>query len=297
MSGPVEAGGLAALLRTHVPSERRAQLEEGEDLEALLREHLTVARNAWPSVALATESFLRHLALHLPDTGAVAVLRECHAADLYLACACGEGHPAALRAFEQHLLQQVPSRLASMPRTQVDEALQLLRERLLMGSGGEPPRILTYSGRGALLAWVVISTARIASQLKTRDARQELFDEPPEALVQLLSTGDPEHELLRKDLRELLVDVLRKVLEALPPRERTLLRLHHLHGFTMDRLATMYGESRSGVARRVLQSRERLLKLLRAELAGRLKPDDAALDSLLGLVNSQLDLSLNRLME
>ncbi|WP_199753728.1 hypothetical protein [Corallococcus sp. AB018] len=60
---------------------------------------------------------------------------------------------------------------------------------------------------------------------------------------------------------------------------------------------TAYGESRSGVARRVLQSRERLLKLLRAELAGRLKPDDAALDSLLGLVNSQLDLSLNRLME
>ncbi|WP_434299182.1 hypothetical protein [Corallococcus exiguus] len=51
------------------------------------------------------------------------------------------------------------------------------------------------------------------------------------------------------------------------------------------------------MARRVLQSRERLLKLLRAELAGRLKPDAAALDSLLGLVNSQLDLSLNRLME
>ncbi|NNC17011.1 hypothetical protein HRD49_25980 [Corallococcus exiguus] len=99
------------------------------------------------------------------------------------------------------------------------------------------------------------------------------------------------------DSEKAAFDVLRKVLEALPPRERTLLRLHHLHGFTMDRLATMYGESRSGVARRVLQSRERLLKLLRAELAGRLKPDDAALDSLLGLVNSQLDLSLNRLME
>ena len=69
--------------------------------------------------------------------------------------------------------------------------------------------------------------------------------------------------------------------------------LHHLHGFTMDRLATMDGESRSGVARRVLQSRERLL---RAERVGRLKPDDAALDSLLGRVNSQRDMSLNRLM-
>ena len=47
MSGPVEAEGSAELLRRHVPPERRAQLDGVEDLEALLREHLTAARKAW----------------------------------------------------------------------------------------------------------------------------------------------------------------------------------------------------------------------------------------------------------
>jgi RNA polymerase sigma-70 factor (ECF subfamily) len=297
MSTPPEPGELAELLLAHLSPGARAQLEGVEGLDALMGEHWEAARAAWPTVSLPAEVFLRHVARHLPDTGPLEALRPLNAVDLYLACACAEGDDAALRGFEQQVLQLVPARLATLPRSMVDEALQVLRERLLMSSGESPPIIATYSGRGALLAWVVIATARIASQLQQREARQELFAEPPEALVQMLSTGDPEHELLRKDLRQLLVQVLRKVLGTLPDRERTLLRLHHVHGFTMDRLATMYGESRSSVARQVTHSRERLMRLLRAELAQRLKPGDAALESLLGLVNSQLDLSLHRLME
>ena len=46
-----------------------------------------------------------------------------------------------------------------------------------------------------------------------------------------------------------------------------------------------------------MQSRERLLKLTRGELASRLKLDGSELESLLGLVRSRLDLSLNRLMD
>jgi RNA polymerase sigma-70 factor (ECF subfamily) len=86
-------------------------------------------------------------------------------------------------------------------------------------------------------------------------------------------------------------------LGALPERERALLRLHHLHGLTMDRLSTMYGESRSGVARRVAQARERLLKLTRTELASRLNLAGSEVESLLGLVQSRLDFSLHRLMD
>ncbi|MFY0530568.1 sigma factor-like helix-turn-helix DNA-binding protein [Archangium gephyra] len=83
----------------------------------------------------------------------------------------------------------------------------------------------------------------------------------------------------------------------MPERERALLRLHHIHGLTMDRLATMYGEPRSSIARRVMQARERLLKLTRGELASRLKLEGSELESLLGLVRSRLDLSLHRLMD
>lgn len=107
----------------------------------------------------------------------------------------------------------------------------------------------------------------------------------------------PEYALLREDARQLLVESLRKAVAVLPEQERALLRLHHFHGFTMDRLTLMYGGSRSGVARRVADARELLLERVRMELAPRLKQDQLALESLLGLVNSRLDISLHGMLD
>jgi RNA polymerase sigma-70 factor (ECF subfamily) len=291
-----EPESFSALLRAHAPPERSAALEQVEGLETLLREHWAAARARWPSVPLAVERFVRHLARHLPE-GSGEALRQLHVSDLYVACACAEGERLALQAFEEHILRKVPSRLGSLPESSVDEVLQVLRERLLLGRGDTPPRIADYSGRGPLLAWVRIIAARIASDLASQQGRQTLFDEPPEVLARMLAADDPERELLREDSRQALAEALRKALGALPERERALLRLHHLHGLTMDRLSTMYGESRSGVARRVAQARERLLKLTRTELASRLNLAGSEVESLLGLVQSRLDFSLHRLMD
>lgn len=299
MKSEEESGGaLTALLVAHAPPERATWLREWPGLETLLAGHLAAGRAAWPTVTLSDEAFLRHLARHLPPEGAPAeALRQLHAADLYLACACAGGEPQALRALEQHVLQKVPARLGQLPATTVDEVLQVLRQRLLLGMGGAPPKISDYSGRGPLGAWVRIVAARIAGELTSRAGRQELFSEPPEALERMLAPDDPEREVLRADSREVLSEALRAALAALSERERGLLRLHHLHGLTMDRLATMYGEPRSSVARHVAQARERLLKHTRRELAARLKLEGRELESLLGLVQSRLDLSLSRLMD
>jgi RNA polymerase sigma-70 factor (ECF subfamily) len=57
------------------------------------------------------------------------------------------------------------------------------------------------------------------------------------------------------------------------------------------------GESRSSVARRIAQARERLPRLTRSELASRLNLAGPEVESLLGLVRSRLDFSLHRLMD
>jgi RNA polymerase sigma-70 factor (ECF subfamily) len=295
MSEARASGALSALLRAHVPPERGAALERVEGLEALLRGHYAAGQAQWHSVPLGPERFVRHLARHLPE-GAEDSLRQLHGADLYLACACAEGEPRALRAFEQHILQRVPPRLGQLSQATVDDVLQELRQRLLLRRGEAPPRIADYSGRGPLLAWVRIIAARIAGELAHQQGRQVLFDEPPEVLARMLSSNDPERELLREDSRQALAEALRKALAVLPERERALLRLHHLHGLTMDRLAAMYGESRSSVARHVAQARERLLELTRQELSSRLKLAGVEVESLLGLVQSRLDFSLRQLM-
>jgi RNA polymerase sigma-70 factor (ECF subfamily) len=295
MSEAREPGALSALLRAHVPPERSTALEQVDGLEAQLRGHYAAGQAQWHSVPLGPERFVRHLAQHLPE-GSGDALRQLHGADLYLACACAQGEPRALHAFDQHILQRVPPRLGQLSQTTVEDVLQELRQRLLLGRGDIPPRIADYSGRGPLLAWVRIIAARIVGELAHQQGRQVLFDEPPEVLTRMLSSNDPERELLREDSRQALAEALRKALTVLPERERALLRLHHLHGLTMDRLAAMYGESRSSVARHVAQARERLLELTRQELSSRLKLAGVEVESLLGLVQSRLDLSLRQPM-
>lgn len=297
MSDERNAGSLAALLREHLPRGQSAELEAVEELEALLHGHVKAARAAWPTLPLPTESFLRHLARHLPAGKTLEVLRILHAADLYLACACSTGESAALRAFEQHVLRLVPSRLGRVSPSMLDEVLQMLRERLLVAGGGTPPKIASYGGRGPLLTWVVIIAARIAGELVGRDERHQLVAEPPEELARLLAPSNPEYALLREDARQVLVESLRKAVAVLPEQERTLLRLHHFHGFTMDRLTLLYGGSRSGIARRIADARELLLERVRMELTPRLEQDPLSLESLLGLVSSRMDISLHGLLD
>lgn len=289
-----EPGPLSRVLLAQAPEGRRAWLQAFAGLEALLAGYVAEGVAAWPSVKLAPEAFLRHLARHLPAEGAPAdALRQLHAADLYLACACAGGEPQALRDFELHVLRKVPARLGALPPATVDEVLQELRQRLLLGVGGAPPRIAEYAGRGPLGAWVRIVAGRLVGELS---GREERLREPPESLERLLAPDDPERELLRADSREALSQSLRAALAGLPERERALLRLHHLHGLSMDRLAAMYGESRSGIARHVAQARERLLRLTRHHLAAQWKLEGRELESLLGLVQSRWDLSLSGLM-
>ncbi|WNG50317.1 RNA polymerase subunit sigma-70 [Archangium minus] len=297
MSGEAETGDLRAMLLAHAPAEQREALGAMEGLEELLQRHLEAGRTAWPSVQLPTEAFVRHLARHLPPADTLAqALQQLYAADLYLACACAAGESQALLAFEQHVLQKVPSRLGQLPASTVDEVLQVLRQRLLMSASGTAPKIADYAGRGPLAGWVRISAVRVAGELATHEGRQELFGEPPAALERMLAADDPERVLAREDSRQALTQSLQAALARLSERERALLRMHHIHGLTMDRLATMYGEPRSSVARRVVQARERLLKLTRLELSSRLKLEGRELESLLGWVSSRLDVSLHRLM-
>ncbi|MCP3100325.1 RNA polymerase subunit sigma-70 [Myxococcus sp. K15C18031901] len=297
MSTQSKTRSLTALLREHLPRERHTELDAEERLEVLLHEHIETARTAWPMLPLSDETFLRHLALQLPAGKVSKVIRIIQAADLFLSCACATGASSALKAFEQHILRHIPARLGRLPPNSGEEVLQVLRERLLVASGSTPPRIASYGGRGPLLAWVGIIATRIAGELVGRDERLQLVAEPPEELARCLAPRDPEYALLREDARQLLAESLRKAVAVLPEQERTLLRLHHIHGFTMDRLTLVYGGSRSAVARRVSDARRLLLEHVRKELAPRLKQDQVALESLVGLVGSRLDISFNGLLD
>ncbi|AKQ67378.1 putative DNA-binding regulatory protein [Myxococcus hansupus] len=291
------SGTLTALLLAAAPAALHDALLSSPELESLLATLLEQGREAWPTVTLEPGHVLHHVGRHLREEGTpMDALRQLNAADVYLACACAQGVPHALQLFEKHVVQKTAARLSRYPAALVDEVLQVTRQRLLLGMEGRAPKIAEYSGRGSLGGWVRIVASRIGGELQEHAGRHAPLVAAPEALEQLLSRADPERDVLQAHSKQALSESLQAALAALTERERALLRLHHLHGLTMDRIATLYAEPRSSVARHVAQARERLLKQTHRELATRLKLNGREVESLLGLVQSRLDLSLHRLM-
>jgi RNA polymerase sigma-70 factor, ECF subfamily len=96
--------------------------------------------------------------------------------------------------------------------------------------------------------------------------------------------------------RDAATAALRYAFAALSPRERNLLRMHHLHELTVDELAPSLGVHRATVARWIAAAREHLLAETRAALAARLDVGEPTLDSILQGIASQVDVSVVRLL-
>jgi RNA polymerase sigma-70 factor (ECF subfamily) len=82
----------------------------------------------------------------------------------------------------------------------------------------------------------------------------------------------------------------------LEPRDRNLLRLHHLDAVTLDQLAAMYGVHRATAVRWLSDVRRRLLADTRRSLRAALGVAEDELDSVMALIESRLDVSVRRLL-
>lgn len=263
-----------------------------EALAGLVRE----AREAWPEVGMDAGAFLAHVAERLPSTGeAREVLESLRAADCFLAFACVRGEARALEALDAHVLSQVGTWLPREAPALVDELRQLLRQRLLVPVDGAPPKLASYSGRGPLGQWVRAVALRLHIDGQRAAPRELPLEAAPATLAERLG-ADPELAFIRERHQEDFRVAFRAALGRLEARERNLLRLHHVHGLSMDAVSATYQAPRSTVARWIARAREQLLALTREELTARLRLSSDELDSLLRLVGSQLDVSLRLLM-
>jgi RNA polymerase sigma-70 factor (ECF subfamily) len=177
----------------------------------------------------------------------------------------------------------------------VDELRQLLRQRLLVPVDGAPPKLASYSGRGPLGQWVRAVALRLHIDRHRAAPRELSMEDAPAGLAERLG-ADPELAFIRERHQEDFRVAFRAALGRLEARERNLLRLHHVHGLSIDSVGATYQAPRSTVARWIARARERLLALTREELTARLGLTPDELDSMLRLVCSQLDVSLRQLM-
>ncbi|MDQ3367290.1 MAG: sigma-70 family RNA polymerase sigma factor [Myxococcota bacterium] len=245
----------------------------------------------WPAVLVDAAQ----LAQHLARLGVPLASEHPHADDLYLACACAHGDTAAIAAFDGELtpVMAAAARRIDASTDFVDEVVQLARERLLVSAAPGEARVADYTGQGPLRAWVRIAAMRIAMNLLRDRRRNVLIDD--ESFFDTIQGGEAER---RSGFRyaDACADAMRVAFAALTARERNLLRMHHLHGLTLDELAPSLRVHRATVARWLVQAREHLLAETRAGLRARLAAGDETVDSILRELAGQIDISVRRML-
>ncbi len=273
-------------------------VERAPDLESTLQALFHVGQSAWRGITVAPETFVCHLAERIPREGdPLQTLREIHAADLYLACACSAGNGKALEAFDKHVIAPVVGELdrGRALSSYTDEIKQALRMRLLLGGKTLLPKIGSYRGQGPLTAWVRMAAARIAADLR----RAQIKHHPLDTQVPLMIRSpelDPELAYVKSRYAEELEAAFRSTLTALTTRERTVLRLYFLDGLDSTSMAATFGVSSRTVQRWIARAREQILDQTRLLLCQRLRIPTVRLDSLIGLLHSQIDMSICKLL-
>lgn len=293
MPSPSDRAALEAsseLLREHLGegSPELAALESG--LERALDE----GRDSWPALEVPAMAFLAHVVARLTagadPLGALARLKG---GELYLAFACAHGVAGALEAFESAHGAFVTRLLERAGAREAEDLRQLVHQKLF---AGPEPRIGEYGGAGELRSWLRVTCTRLVvdASRKTRDAH--VADQEARAAALPDPRRDPEAQYLEQHYGAEFRLAFERGVGALGGAERTVLRWHYVQRLNIDQIAAARGVHRATAARQLQRARESLLTATRKSLSEQLALPDNELDSVLRVVDSQLQVSVERLL-
>jgi RNA polymerase sigma-70 factor (ECF subfamily) len=266
-----------------------------EVLDSTLLDIINEAQQTYPTIMLPRDVFAAYLGDRLPaEVPPLRALRQMYTADLYLACACARGDVLAFAAFDDRCLRQLDRALLRMgiDAAAIADVKQDIRSRVLIGDG-RPPQIVDFAGYGDLRGWVRVMAIRRALQRQGR-AHRELPLEDDRLADQLVGSS-PESDYAKRIYRQEFNGAFERALQELPDRERTLLSQHYIDGLTIDELGTLYRVHRSTAARLVDRARFLVLEATRAQMMSRLDVQSQDLDSIIRMIRSQIEISLDGL--
>jgi RNA polymerase sigma-70 factor (ECF subfamily) len=285
---------------------RRNAFAAMPDSEALLAAALAAPERAGQSGWLAADDFAAVLARHFDRDPEVAPRwwAHLHAADLHLALCCARGVPAALERFEARFGAEIAraARRFERPGLSADDLLQLLRTKLFTGDARAEaqerrPRIASYTGQGFLQNWVRVTTTR--AFIDCCRGHAEPAEIPIAAALEaaLPAPGaDPELRLLKQEHLAHFRAAFAEAVAGLDASDRVVLRQHLVERLTIDQIGGLYHLHRATAARRLARARAALLDGTRAALARRLGLPPEQLAAVLEMVESRLEVSVERLL-
>lgn len=165
-----------------------------------------------------------------------------------------------------------------------------------VAESGAAPKITEYSGRGDLRSFLRVILVRQAITHRRSVHREISLDDdekrPPESWV----SADPELVHLRSIYKVEFERAFREAVAELTSEDRNLLRYHYLDGLNIDHIGAIYGIHRVSAARRLTKVRQVLVGSTRRLLTETLRLRTGELESVLRLIESEVDISLRRVL-
>jgi RNA polymerase sigma-70 factor, ECF subfamily len=286
---------LTEVLRRHLASDASsADLW----LDRVVSSVLERVEHAWPGQPWDLEGFFAHLGKVLPmEDLALNRVPTLAYEDLFFAFACSTRDATALALFEREYGPDLNAAIAKLRLSPelAQDARQKLWTRLFVGDGSTP-RILEYSGRGALRQWFrVVAVRSLLDELRRAGRAEEQASE--EWVLEIPSpTDDPETQYLKQLYGHEFRRAFEEAALELGAEDRNTLRSYYAQRMSIDAMAVAFGIHRATAARRVERARENLVKATRARLAERLALTDHALESVIRMIESNFHLSVQRLL-
>lgn len=251
------------------------------------------ARAEHPSLTVSEDAFRDHVTRHADEAGELEGMR---AGDLFLACACACGDERAVAIFRERYASDIDRALARVRVGAMDteDLAQELARRMLV-----PPaaKIADFSGRGDLRAWVRVVATRFAldiARLKKNGVERPVEESHFAAMP--AASDSPDIAFFRRHYKEQVKVAIEDAARSLAAEERNALREHYVRGLTVDQIAEVHGIHRATAARRVQRAREVLVDAVKKILADRHGLEGRDLASVMGLVRSQLQITMDRVL-
>lgn len=266
-------------------------------LGAALVDLFATARTRWIGIMIDEPDVVRHIAEHwTPEPESDAQLPP-FAVELVLAHACLRGDDAAMRVFHGEMFARVGRVLARLGVTgsDADDVTQDVRAKLLLADRSNA-KLALYQGTGPLAQWVASVAGReaLTALRRRRPTRTSSIDELDDDLLD--ATDDPQMLALKAQHSADFKSAFQGAVAELAPRDRAILRALVVDNRSVNEIAVVYGIHRVTASRWIAEIRHALLQATRRRVRARLELDGASLDSAIRLIDSNLDLSLYRLL-
>jgi RNA polymerase sigma-70 factor (ECF subfamily) len=265
--------------------------------DAALADAYQRGAQAWPELAVDRAAFDAAVARGLADAADSAeAFAELHLADLYLAQACVDASPTALAAFEGMCKTVIEGSLRSMGLADhvIADVAQDVRSKLFVGANGAPSKIASYSGRASLKSWVRTVATRTAVSLLRKSTGESHDDKILEAMPS--PADSPELQHFRTTYHREFKEAFAAALASLTPQQRNLLRHRYIDGLSVEAIGTLYGVHKSTAFRWLESAQDVLAKRTKNGFQQRTRATPSEMNKIVGLLQSNVELSLRRLL-